>query len=660
MTTTARSPQRGQASCARRSCPDPRAPHAMEETVCIVKPDAVLAGLTDRVLGAAEDDGFYVVRRAEKRLTPARARAFYQHLEGTNAFRPAAEFLASGPVVVAVLSKVDAVRGWRERVGPTDPDVARERHPKSIRAQLGVDALRNVVHASATVQDAAREKAFLFPSGPLPGLVPKEYLLETLVMPGLVEALGELYVAQPPDPYAWMAHWFAVNDPPSAAIAEEWPSPCLRPQDALEEAASAESCHRHTILGAPMYDGTWNFRRCKDRDPVYGVGACDVDGARAVVDGLRKSGHREIAWTFLADEPLVYVGGEPAVVALNAADEREDSVKAKSFRASLETTRTNDATATKNSFELERLEARLKSDVLASAAAAAAEAGGGAVGFVRVLGKRAEGDGGDGGARRAAPSVREVDEAQIEHDAKRNGGIPDPRALASAAEVFAALGVTGSPSRYLRAPVAARAAPSERQFERVVRHVLSVDEDAALVFACGDGVHRATVGMVAGCLVWRARLGELEAFRDDASQTGATRAFSSTARPDHDACEFFPVTSMLERLRPLGLSRAKHALDAVVHACDAVFDVRAAAGECRAAAAAEGKKEETEGDARGDAGAGAEHARKGLACLERYCWLLLFAAYCVDCGSAGFETSFGAWTRSRWSLRPKTSDMVLA
>jgi len=636
--------------------------------VCIVKPDAVLAGLTDRVLGAAEDDGFYVVRRAEKRLTPARARAFYQHLEGTNAFRPAAEFLASGPVVVAVLSKVDAVRAWRERVGPTDPDVARELHPKSIRAQLGVDALRNVAHASATVKDAAREKAFLFPSGPLPGLVPKEYLLETLVMPGLVEALGELYVAQPSDPYAWMAHWFATNDPPTAEIAEEWPSPCLRPRDALEEAASAESCHVRSILGAPMYDGTWNFRRCKDRDPVYGVGACDVDGARAVVNGLRKSGHREIAWVFLADEPLVYVGGEPVVVALNAADEREASAKKDlSFRASLESTLTNAATATKNSFELERLEARLKSDVLASAAAAAAEAGGGAAGFVRVLGTRG-GTGTGTGTRRTAPSVREVDEAQIEHDAKRNGGIPDPRALASAADVFAALGKTGSAASYLRAPVAARAAPSERQFERVVSHLLSVDEDAALVFACNDGVHRATVGMVAGCLVWRARLGELEAFRDEPNDAGETgeRSFTTsgrTGRPDYDACEFFPVTSMLERLSPLGLSRAKEALDAAIDTCDAVFDVRAAAGKCRAAAAdaRDAKKEKMDGDEdRVDAGAAAEHARKGLACLERYCWLLLFAAYCVDCGSAGFDTSFGAWTRSRWSLRPKTGDMVLA
>ena len=632
--------------------------------MCIVKPDAVLAGLTDRVLGAAEDDGFYVVRRAEKRLTPARARAFYQHLEGTNAFRPAAEFLASGPVVVAVLSKVDAVRAWRERVGPTDPDVARELHPKSIRAQLGVDALRNVAHASATVKDAAREKAFLFPSGPLPGLVPKEYLLETLVMPGLVEALGELYVAQPSDPYAWMAHWFAVNDPPTAEIAEEWPSPCLRPRDALEEAASAESCHVRSILGAPMYDGTWNFRRCKDRDPVYGVGACDVDGARAVVNGLRKSGHREIAWVFLADEPLVYVGGEPVVVALNAADEREAGTKDLSFRASLESTLTNAATATKNSFELERLEARLKSDVLASAAAAAAEAGGGAAGFVRVLGTRG-GTGTGTGTRRTAPSVREVDEAQIEHDAKRNGGIPDPRALASAADVFAALGKTGSAASYMRAPVAARAAPSERQFERVVSHLLSVDEDAALVFACNDGVHRATVGMVAGCLVWRARLGELEAFRDEPNDAGESAFTSSgrTGRPDYDACEFFPVTSMLERLSPLGLSRAKEALDAAIDTCDAVFDVRAAAGKCRAAAAdaRDAKKEKMDGDEdRVDAGAAAEHARKGLACLERYCWLLLFAAYCVDCGSAGFDTSFGAWTRSRWSLRPKTGDMALA
>jgi nucleoside diphosphate kinase len=47
----------------------------------------VTGGLTERILTAAEQSGFYIVRQAEKRLTPARAREFYRHLEGTPQFR---------------------------------------------------------------------------------------------------------------------------------------------------------------------------------------------------------------------------------------------------------------------------------------------------------------------------------------------------------------------------------------------------------------------------------------------------------------------------------------------------------------------------------------------------------------------------------------------
>ena len=348
-------------------------------------------------------------------------------------------------------------------------------------------------------------------------------------MPGLVEALGELYVAQPKDPYAWMAHWFATNDPPTAEIAEEWPSPCLRPQDALEEAASAESCHVRSILGAPMYDGTWNFRRCKDRDPVYGVGACDVDGARAVVNGLRKSGHREIAWVFLADEPLVYVGGEPVVVALNAADEREAVKK----NASLESTLlTNAATATKNSFELERLEARLKSDVLASAAAAAEEAGGGVAGFVRVLGTRVT------AARRTGLCPR-GGRAQIGHAAARRD--PGP-ARSPPPPRLRGVGKNRAAEHGRQAARAPRRA--SRQFERVVSHY-SVDEDAAL-FACNDDVRAPWAwsrGAWCGAASRRARgvSGRPERNRGERP----TRA--SKARPVTTPA-VLPVTSMLERL----------------------------------------------------------------------------------------------------------------
>ena len=50
------------------------------------------------------------------------------------------------------------------------------------------------------------------------------------------------------------------------------------------------------VPGAPLYESTWNFRRCKDRDPVYGMGMSEANGARSVADGLRRSGHRQIAW----------------------------------------------------------------------------------------------------------------------------------------------------------------------------------------------------------------------------------------------------------------------------------------------------------------------------------------------------------------------------
>ena len=593
----------------------------MEETVCLVKPDAVRGGLTERILSAAESDGYYVVRRAEKRLTPARARELYAHLEGTPAFRSTAEFMCSGPVVVAVLSKVDAVASWRERIGPADPNVARETHPESLRAQLGVDPLRNVVHGSATVKDAAREKALLFPSGPLPSLVPKEYLLETLVMPGLVEALGEMYVAQPEDPYRWMSHWFHTNAPPGADVNEEWPTPTLSPTDALEEAAGAE-CHR-PVLGAPLYDGTWNFRRCKDRDPVYGVGACEASGALAIASGLHESGHRDISWVFLGDEPLVYLGGVPVSAiprSVARAGDAGDAATAKRLGLGLGLVRDAVPGDERTHLDLERMERRLKTDALA----VAAENG---RGCVPVLPRP------DEHGRRGPAVDRDVDD----------------RALAAVDEMVAefASDARRLPVRYARVPVGERAAPTERGFERLLEACLGSEPTTATVFACRDGGDRATVGMIVGCLVWRARNG-------DVPERGAP---IDPSRPNYDLAEFRPVVEMVERLGTLG-TRAKAALDDAADKCNAIVDVRRVMNRCRLAAA-EGADVGAEEDTR-EGGRETEAIERGLRCLERYCWLLLFSAYCVDQASEGFATRFGAWTRARWNTRPKARDMVLA
>ena len=635
----------------------------MEETVCIVKPDAVLAGLTDRVLAAAEEDGFYVVRRAEKRLTPARARAFYAHLEGTNAFRPACEFLSSGPVVCAVLSKVNAVNAWRERVGPTDPVTARETSPTTIRAQLGVDKLRNVVHASSSHVNAAREKAFLFPTGPKQGLVPKEYLLETLVMPGLVEALGEMYVAQPTNPYTWMARWFDNNaEINSQTILEEWPTPVLRPNDALQEASNPKETHKIQILGPPMYEGTWNFRRCKDRDPIYGVGACDADGLRSIINGLRKSGHDEICYFFLENKPVVFIGGEPVVVVANGGE--EDAGGTGSTTAPYAPQSHTYSTTTNSPFELERMESRLRSDVCASADAAA-EQGGGVGGQVRVLGGVVDEGllttGTGTNIRRAAPSIREVDTKQIEFDLQKNGGVPDPRTLSTVKQVFHALHVTRSETEFIRAPTPRHGTPTEHSFERIVEQCMQVSEDAALVFGCCDGIDRTTTGMIAGCLVWRGRSGALEQFRNEIGDEKINAP--NKMRPGFEECEFSSVTYLVEQLSEFGLGDAKRVLDVAINACDALFDLRSAVNKNRVAAfevSRDANKKDNAQNENKSIGVPAEKIRVGLLQLERYCWLLVFAAYCVDRGASGFDVTFGQWTRQREGLRPKSNDMALA
>ena len=204
----------------------------MEHTVALIKPDVLAAGAQARVVEIAEAAGFFVARRRELRFSPSLARQFYAELEMQPNFRVLVEYLASGPSVALVLTKVGAVKAWRSLIGPPDPARAREIAPSSIRALLGADAVRNAVHGSDSDASARREANLLFPPGVLDSLVPKEYLVET-VLPGLVDALGEMYAAQPEDPYRWMAHWFQCSAPPPRDMLEDWPDAVLHGGAAL-------------------------------------------------------------------------------------------------------------------------------------------------------------------------------------------------------------------------------------------------------------------------------------------------------------------------------------------------------------------------------------------------------------------------------------------
>ena len=69
----------------------------------------------------------------------------------------------SGPSMVMVLSREDAISGWRTIMGPTDPEVAKEQAPESLRALLGKDVLQNAIHGSSTADHATEKIKHLFP-----------------------------------------------------------------------------------------------------------------------------------------------------------------------------------------------------------------------------------------------------------------------------------------------------------------------------------------------------------------------------------------------------------------------------------------------------------------------------------------------------------------
>ena len=112
--------------------------------------------------------------------------------------------MTSGPVIALCLAKVDAIKGWRELMGPTDSNKARESAPKSLRALFGTDGRRNACHGSDSPQSAAREIKFFFPRIALDtvpdGEAARKYLnehLSKILTEGLVKLSKERPVTEP-------------------------------------------------------------------------------------------------------------------------------------------------------------------------------------------------------------------------------------------------------------------------------------------------------------------------------------------------------------------------------------------------------------------------------------------------------------------------------
>jgi nucleoside-diphosphate kinase len=132
----------------------------MNQTLAIIKPDAVARGKTGQILAHLEDAGFKVRALRLVRLGRAEAETFYAVHRARPFFASLCAFMTSGPCLSMVLERDGAVRHLREVIGATDPA---EAAPGTIRKLYAESKERNAIHASDSDDNAAREIGFFFP-----------------------------------------------------------------------------------------------------------------------------------------------------------------------------------------------------------------------------------------------------------------------------------------------------------------------------------------------------------------------------------------------------------------------------------------------------------------------------------------------------------------
>lgn len=131
----------------------------MEQTLSIIKPDAVAKNVVGKILDRFETAGLRIAATRKMQLSQAEAEAFYAVHAARPFFKDLVEFMISGPVVVTVLEGVNAMTINRELMGATNP---KEAAAGTIRADFAVSIDANAVHGSDSLENAANEINFFF------------------------------------------------------------------------------------------------------------------------------------------------------------------------------------------------------------------------------------------------------------------------------------------------------------------------------------------------------------------------------------------------------------------------------------------------------------------------------------------------------------------
>ena len=130
-----------------------------DRTFAIIKPDAVKNGYTGKIYDRILKSNFNIIGAKLLQMTKEQAEGFYEIHKIRPFFNDLIKFMTSGPSMILVLEKDDAVQSWRDTIGSTNPKEAEE---NTIRKDFASNVQENAVHGSDSNENAQKEIAFFF------------------------------------------------------------------------------------------------------------------------------------------------------------------------------------------------------------------------------------------------------------------------------------------------------------------------------------------------------------------------------------------------------------------------------------------------------------------------------------------------------------------
>ncbi len=133
----------------------------MNQTLAIIKTDAVTNNVIGAILKIIEENNFKITHLKKLQLTKKQAEKFYAVHSQKPFFQDLIDYMTEGEIVAVALSKENAVENFRELIGDTDPQLAQE---NTIRKSYGTSKEKNAIHGSDSDENAQKEIDFFFSS----------------------------------------------------------------------------------------------------------------------------------------------------------------------------------------------------------------------------------------------------------------------------------------------------------------------------------------------------------------------------------------------------------------------------------------------------------------------------------------------------------------